>query len=270
LNSKQFCFKKKLGQNFLLDEKFLIKMVSLMKIEPNTLIIEIGVGTGLLTSLLAKKANHVCGYEIDKRLEPIIINNLKNDKNVKIIYDDFLSRDLQEDIKNEVKRNVYVVGNLPYYITTPIIMKIINSKINPRKIIIMVQKEVGERILAKTGTKEYNSLTVFLNYYYDIKKIITIGREMFIPKPNIDSVLLEFTQKEKKYNVLDEKLFLKLVRDSFQYKRKTLKNNLKDYNLEIIAKVLNKYNNDLSIRAEKLTIEQFVIIANELKKDEMK
>ena len=158
---------------------------------------------------------------------------------------------------------MYVVANLPYYITTPIITKIINDNLGVDKIVIMVQKEVGERFNAKPNSKEYNSLTIFLNYYFDIRKLMDVSRNSFTPKPNVDSVIIEF-KSNKKYNVNNEELFFKLVRDSFKYKRKNLKNNLKEYDLEKINNALYKIGKDLTVRAEALTIEDFVFISNEL------
>lgn len=243
-------------------------MINLMEIEPNAVVVEIGVGSGLLTSLLSSQVKYIYGYELDQSLQSVIEQNLLNINNIEIIYDDFLNRNLEADLK--LAGPLYIIGNIPYYITTPIIMKIISSKLDFKKIILMVQAEVGERILAKVGTKRYNSLTIFLNYYYDIKELIKIKKELFIPRPTVNSVLLEFKPKLKPYEVKDETLFLKLVRDSFQFKRKTLKNNLSNYNLNIILKVLTKFNLDLTVRAEKLTIEQFIEIANALKENDEK
>jgi len=154
---------------------------------------------------------------------------------------------------------------LPYYITTPIINKIINDNISVDKMIIMVQKEVGERLNAKINSRSYNSLTVFVNYNYEIKKLFNVSKKVFIPQPKVDSVVLELIKKERKEKCLDENVFFKLVKDSFKYKRKNLRNNLKHYNLDIIKKVLDKYNLDLTIRAEGITLDQFIEIANEIK-----
>ena len=157
-----------------------------------------------------------------------------------------------------------VVANLPYYITTPIIVKIIEDKIPVDKIVVMVQKEVGNRFKATPNTKEYNSLSIFLNYYFDVKKILDVSRNVFIPKPNVDSIVVMFTKKENKLFLKNEEIFFKLVKDSFKYKRKTLKNNLKNYDLLKIENVLKKYNLDLSTRAEAIPIEIFAEISNEL------
>ena len=169
-----------------------------------------------------------------------------------------------EDIKKYDYQSLYVVANLPYYITTPIIIKIIEDNINVDKIVVMVQKEVGDRFKAKPGTKDYGSLTVFLNYYFDVTKIMDVSKHVFVPKPNVDSIVVEFRKKEKLLYLKDENLFFKLIRDSFKQKRKTLKNNLEGYNLEKINEVLNKHNLNLQVRAEQLSLDIFVEIVNNL------
>ena len=162
--------------------------------------------------------------------------------------------------------NIYVIANIPYYITTPIITKLINSKISFQNIIIMVQKEVGERFNAKPGTRDYSSITVFLNYYFNINKLFDVNRNSFTPRPNVDSVVLSFERKEHKYELLDEQLFFDLIRDAFKFKRKNLRNNLKKYDLSIIEDILQRYNKSLTSRAEELDVEIFVSIANALTK----
>ena len=204
------------------------------------------------------------GYEIDTTLKPILEDKLKEYNNIDIIYDDFLNRNVNEDIKKYNYKKLYVIANLPYYITTPIITKLIDDNVNVDKMVVMVQKEVGDRFNAKPDTKNYNSLTVFLNYYFDINKLMDVSRKCFVPEPNVDSVIIELKRKETKYNVKNEKVFFKLVRDAFTHKRKNLRNNLKGYDLEKIENVLKEYNLDLNVRAEHLTIDQFINISNEL------
>ena len=143
-------------------------------------------------------------------------------------------------------------------------MRIIESKIDVDKIVVMVQKEVGDRFKASPNTKDYNSLSVFLNYYFDIKKLLDVSRNVFMPKPNVDSIVVEFKKKENIYKVKNEDFFFKLIRDSFVQKRKTIRNNLKGYDLDKIETVLKKHNFDLSVRAEQLPIEIFVELANYL------
>lgn len=263
LESNNFSFKKKFGQNFITDENIVSNIVSKANLDKDTLVIEIGPGIGSLTTKLVEKAGHVLCYEIDETLKEMLFENLKAN-NVDIIFDDFLKRDLKEDLKKYSYKKVYVVANLPYYITTPIITKIIEDEINVDKIVVMVQKEVGDRFSAKPGTKEYNSLTIYLNYYFETKKIMNVSRNSFMPKPNVDSIVVEFDKKEKLKELKNKNLFFKLVRDSFKQKRKTLKNNLKEYNLSTIESTLKKYDFDLSVRAEQLSLDIFVDIANNL------
>ena len=262
LDKENFNFKKKFGQNFIVDKNIIHSIISKSNIDKDTLVIEIGPGAGSLTTELDEVAGHIIAYEIDKTLKPIL--ETKNLKNTTIIYEDFLKRNISEDLKKYNYQKIYVVANLPYYITTPIIIKLIEDKLNIDKIVVMVQKEVGDRFKAKPNTKEYNSLSIFLNYYYTVEKLLDVSKNVFIPKPNVDSIVISLTKKEDKIKVNNEKLFFKLVRDSFKQKRKTLKNNLKEYNLEKIEAVLKKHNIDLTVRAETLPIEIFAEIANNL------
>lgn len=263
LNTYNFKFKKKYGQNFIIDVNIINNIVNKSEIDNSTLVIEIGPGAGSLTYKLVNKAKFVLCYEIDKSVDKILKSNLSSYNNYKVIYDDFLKRNIQDDIKNYKYDKLYVVANLPYYITTPIITKIVENKIDVNKMIIMVQKEVGERFKATSG-KDYNSLSIYLNYYFNISKIMDVSRNVFMPKPNVDSIVISLEKKAVKLNVKDEKLFFKLVRDSFRQKRKMLKNNLKMYNLEVINKVLHKNGYNLNNRAEQIPTNIFVEIANEL------
>ena len=264
LNSNNFTFKKKFGQNFLLDQNILNNIVNLSDLNKESLVIEVGVGAGALTKKLALKAKYVLGYEIDETLKKPLDEILKDNDNVNVIYDDFLNRSIKDDIKNYEYDKLFVVANLPYYITTPIITKFIDEKIDVSKIIVMVQNEVADRFSAKPGTKSYNSLTIFLNYYFDIKKAFTVSRNVFYPKPNVDSAIVVFTKKAKRSDLKNEDLFFKMVRDAFSKKRKTLKNNLKAYDIEKIDSVLKKHNKNVKFRAEQITIDEFIDIANNL------
>lgn len=261
---EDFKFKKSFGQNFLKDSNIITNIVKSSEIKPNSLVIEIGPGSGVLTKELSLYAKNVLSYEIDTRLESVLDENLVNCHNVKIIFDDFLKRDIKEDIKDYDYENIYVVANLPYYITTPIIEKLINSKVDFQSITIMIQKEVGDRFTAKVGTRDYGSITVFLNYYFDIKKLFVVSRNCFIPKPNVDSIVISLIKKSEKIKADNEELLFKLIKDAFQYKRKNLRNNLKGYNLEVIDNVLKKYYKDLTTRAEELPLKIFIDMANEL------
>ncbi len=263
---EQFQFKKKFGQNFLKDDSIPSKIIFYSQIPEDTLVIEIGPGAGSLTKQLANHSKQVLAYEIDTSLEEVLDQNLVSYSNIQIIYDDFLQRNIREDLKDFQYKHLYVIANLPYYITTPILMKIIESGIIVDKIVVMVQKEVGDRFCAKPKSRNYGSITVFLNYYFEINKLFVVSRNCFIPKPNVDSVILSLTRKEEILHVTDFSLFSKLVRDSFQYKRKNLRNNLKSYNLVKIEEVLRKYNYQLTSRAEELPLEVFVEISNNLSK----
>ena len=264
LDEYNFTFKKKFGQNFLKDQNILDKIVNKSEVDKDTLVIEIGVGAAALTKTVAPNAYKVLGYEIDTTLKPILEDKLKEYNNIDIIYDDFLNRNVNEDIKKYNYKKLYIIANLPYYITTPIITKLIDDNVNVDKMVVMVQKEVGDRFNAKPDTKNYNSLTVFLNYYFNINKLMDVSRKCFVPEPNVDSVIIELKRKETKYDEKNEKIFFKLVRDAFTHKRKNLRNNLKGYDLEKIENVLKEYNLDLNVRAEHLTIDQFINISNEL------
>ena len=260
---KDYIFKKKFGQNFLKDENILRNIVDKSEVDKDTLVIEIGVGAAFLTYYLTEKAKYVVGYEIDESLKEIIEKQLENKNNIKILFDDFLKRNVMDDIKDLDYKKIFVVANLPYYITTPIITKFIEDKIPVDKIVVMVQKEVGDRFNAKVNTKEYNSLTVYLNYYFDIKKLLDVSRNCFVPKPNVDSVIIEF-KKHNKYKANNEDLFFKLVRDAFKYKRKNIRNNLKNYPQEKLENILKSINLDLNSRAENITLEQFIYICNKI------
>lgn len=264
MKKNDFNFKKKLGQNFLQDENIINKIVNSSNLDKDTLVIEIGAGSGVLTKKLCETAGFVISYEIDKELKPLLDKNLQDHQNISIIFEDFLSTNVQEEIEKHKYKKIHLVANLPYYITTPIVTKIIKEQLPIDKLIIMIQKEVGERFNAVPGTKSYNSLTVFLNYYYEISKVMDVSRNVFVPKPNVDSVVISMIKKTKSTAVNNEEIFFKLVRNSFQFKRKTLKNNLREYNLEAIEKVLIKHNLTLSIRAEQLPLEIFIDISNSL------
>lgn len=262
LNQNNFHFKKKFGQNFIIDKNIIKNIINKTNIDKETLVIEIGPGAGSLTTELEKVAKNVLAYEIDESVKPILEKNIHS--NTKIIYDDFLNRNINKDIKEYKYQKLYVVANLPYYITTPIIIKLIEDNLNIDKIVVMVQKEVGNRFKAKPNSKDYNSLSIYLNYYFTVEKLLDVSKNVFLPKPKVDSIVVCFTKKENKLKVKNEDLFFKLIKDSFKQKRKTIKNNLKEYDLEKIEKVLFKYNLNLSVRAEALSLEIFVDIVNNL------
>lgn len=264
LEENEFSFKKKFGQNFIIDENIINNIINVSDLDKETLVIEIGPGAGSLTNKLAQKAGFVLCYEIDTTLETILSENLKEYNNVNIIFKDFLKEDVNEELKKYGYSKICVVANLPYYITTPIIMKIIDDKIPVDKMVIMVQKEVGDRLKAKPNSKDYGSLSVFLNYYFDITKALDVSKNVFIPRPNVDSVVVTLSKKSEKLSCNNEEILFKLIRDAFTQKRKNLRNNLRDYNLDKIEKILSKYNFDLTVRAEQLSLDIYIDIANNL------
>lgn len=262
IEKNDFAFKKKFGQNFIIDENIIKCIIDKSNIDKDTLVIEIGPGAGSLTSFLVQNAGFVLCYEIDTTLTPILNENLKNKENYKIIYEDFLKADIVSELSKYDYKKIYVVANLPYYITTPIVVKLIEDKINIDKIVIMVQKEVGNRFKAKPNSKDYSSLSIFINYYFDVQKIMDVSKNVFIPKPNVDSIVILMEKSKSKISVNNETLFFKLIRDSFKQKRKTLRNNLKDYDLQKIERILNNEGYSLSSRAEQIPMEVFIKIVN--------
>ncbi|MEI3530572.1 MAG: 16S rRNA (adenine(1518)-N(6)/adenine(1519)-N(6))-dimethyltransferase RsmA [Bacilli bacterium] len=264
LNDNSFMFKKKFGQNFIVDENIIDSIIMKANLDKDTLVIEIGPGAGALTYKLANVSGFVVCYEIDKTLQPILNDNLSGMDNVKVIYEDFLKQNVCNELKKYKYSKIYVVANLPYYITTPIITKIIDDHLPIDKLIVMVQKEVGDRFKAKPNSRDYGSLTVFLNYYFDIKKELDVSRNVFLPKPNIDSVVVTLSRKTHENKCHNEEKLFSLIRDAFRQKRKNLRNNLKGYDLQKIESVLNKYNLDLNVRAEQLDLDVYIDIANSL------
>ena len=259
-----FKFKKKYGQKILKDDRIVEKIVTLSDIEDDSLVIEVGPGKGILTRQLSKAAKNVICYEIDMQLEGYLINLSKELSNVEVVFSDFLDVDLAKKVSDYKYKHLYFISNVPYYITTSILMKLINSGLNFGKIVMMVQEEVGERFSATPGKKAYSSITVFLNYYYEIKRLFKVNRSEFIPVPNVDSEVIMLTSREDKIALKNKDLFFEFVRSSFQYKRKNLRNNLKKYDLKKIEEVLVKYGYSLNSRAEEIPVSVFAEISNSL------
>lgn len=256
----KFDYKKSLGQNFLKDKNIIKKIADSINPTEEDLIIEIGPGAGALTKELVKKKSEVICFEIDTRLKEIL--EQINSEKLTIIYKDFLSIKINEYINQNKYKNLYFVGNLPYYITTAIINKIVKES-NPYEITIMVQKEVADRFSAKPGTKDYSSISIFLQYNFDIERVCNVSKTCFEPVPKVDSSVIKF-KRNKKISANDEEKFYKLIKDSFTQKRKNLKNNLKGYDLNKIQMILKKYDKDLTARAEQLSIEEFIDISNNI------
>ena len=255
-------FKKKYGQNFLKDSNIVKKIVDCASLDKNSLVIEVGPGGAIMTRELSIRAKQVVAYEIDCDLKEELNKRLIGCNNVDIYFKDFLEANLSADLSKYTYEKLFFVSNVPYYITTPILMKLINSKLKFKKIIMMVQKEVGDRFSTSPGNREYGSITVLLNYFFKVKKEFFVSRKQFVPEPNVDSVIVSFSEKENKLILKNFDNFQKLLKDSFQFKRKNLKNNLKSYDLNKISEVLSKYGLDLNVRAEQLKLEIFIDIAN--------
>ncbi len=253
-------FKKQYGQNFLMDKNILDKISSSICPGQNDLIIEIGPGSGNLTKRLKEyKANLVC-FEIDKSLDKYL--NLLEDDKTKVVYEDFINVNLEEFVKNYNYENIYVIANIPYYITTPIIEKITFSNIKVKSLLLMVQKEVADRLSSTNGSREYGYITVLLNAFYNINKLFNVNRNSFYPVPNVDSAIIKLDSKE--CNLLDFEKFNKLIKNAFRFKRKTLKNNLIGYDLNLVDSLLGKYGYSLSNRAEEIPVDVYINVANKL------
>lgn len=253
-------FKKQYGQNFLMDKNILDKISSSICPGQNDLIIEIGPGSGNLTKRLKEyKANLVC-FEIDKSLDKYL--NLLEDDKTKVVYEDFINVNLEEFLKNYNYENIYVIANIPYYITTPIIEKITFSNIKVKSLLLMVQKEVADRLSSTNGNREYGYITVLLNAFYNINKLFNVNRNSFYPVPNVDSAIIKLDSKE--CNLLNFEKFNKLIKNAFRFKRKTLKNNLIGYDLNLVDSLLGKYGYSLSNRAEEIPVDVYINVANKL------
>ena len=257
-------FKKKLGQNFLKDKRVVNRIVDVSDIKDDSLVIEVGPGGGIMTKELAQKAKHVVAYEIDSDLQEELSSRLFGINNVEILFQDFLLANISNDLSSYSFTKLYFVSNVPYYITTPIILKLIKSNMHFENIVMMVQKEVGERFSTLPGNRDYGSITVLLNYFFSIKKEFIVSKKQFIPEPKVDSVVVSFRERKNKLKLKNFDFFERVVRDSFRFKRKTIRNNLKEYDLKVIEKILNEYGFDLSVRAETLSVEVFVKISNAL------
>jgi 16S rRNA (adenine1518-N6/adenine1519-N6)-dimethyltransferase len=258
-----FKHKHSLGQNFLKDKNVLAKIIDACDVKEEDLVIEIGPGQGALTKFLKLyHCNLVC-FEVDERVKPFL--RLYEDDQTKIVFKDIMDVDLKEELKDIKYNKLYVMANLPYYITTPIIEKMINSGLDIEAMVLMVQNEVANRLSAKPNTKDYGMMTVKLGYYYDVNKLFVVNRKSFEPVPNVDSAVIKLSKK-KMNKANNEEVFFKLIKDSFMMKRKNIRNNLRSYDLNIVEKVLNNYGLDLNSRAENIPLNCFIEIANEISK----
>ncbi len=258
-----FNFKKNFGQNFLIDSHVLNKIVDSSEITDEDLVIEVGPGIGSLTEYLAERAKKVVCIEIDKKLIPILNETLSEHDNVEIINDDILKVDLKKIMEEQGFKKAKMVANLPYYITTPIIMNVLENDINIETITVMIQKEVAKRMSAKEGTKDYGSLTIAVQYYSEPYLVANVPQNCFKPRPNVDSAVIRLKKKSKKEVVVsDEKLMFEIIKIAFSQRRKTLLNCIFNstqfnFNKQEIEQILIEADLDIKIRGEKLTIKQF-------------
>lgn len=270
MNRYGFSFSKGLGQNFLVNPSVCPKIAELGNANERFGIIEIGTGFGILTCELAKRAKKVVAIEIDSRLIPVLNETLSEYDNVKIINEDVLKVDLKKLIKNEFEGlEVAVCANLPYYLTSPIIMTLLEQKLPIKAVTVMVQKEAGERLCAKLGTREAGAITVAINYFASAKMLFDVKRGSFMPSPNVDSCVIRLDIKEKTPDgVVDEEFFFKTVKAAFSQRRKTLANSVSSYfNLskDIVFNAIEKTGLNESVRPEQMLMEDFIAFANSLK-----
>lgn len=262
-----FKFSKSLGQNFLIDSNIIDKILDGARVAEGDNIIEVGPGIGTLTREMGKVAEKVVAIEIDKNLIPILKDTLSDLENIEVINQDILKVDIQELIKDKLNGGpVKLVANLPYYITTPIVMKFLEEDIPVTDIVVMVQKEVADRMNAVPSTKDYGALSIAVQYYCETEIVAKAPRHMFIPQPNVDSTVIGLhVRAEKKYDVHNEEIFFKIIKASFGQRRKTLLNSLGGLgflNKDEIREILKEANIDEKRRGETLSIEEFAVLSN--------
>ena len=264
----QFAFQKRFGQNFLIDAHVLEKIVSAAGITKDDCVLEIGPGIGTMTQYLAESAGQVIAVEIDTNLLPILADTLKDYSNVKVINQDILKVDINELVKEYNNgRPIKVVANLPYYITTPIIMGLFESNVPIDNITVMVQKEVADRMQVGPGSKDYGALSLAVQYYASPYIVANVPPNCFIPRPNVGSAVIRLTRYQEPVQVKDPKLMFKLIRASFNQRRKTLQNGLNNspeisFSKEEITKAIESLGVSPSVRGEALSLEQFAQLAN--------
>lgn len=270
LNKFGFSFKKSLGQNFIIDVNILNNILNVAGVTKDVGVIEIGPGMGALTEQLAQAADHVVAFEIDQRLEPILEETLADYDNVSIVFEDVLKADVHSVIKQHFQPSqpIKLVANLPYYVTTPIIMELLMAGLPLESITVMIQKEVAERMAAEPNSKSYGSLSIAVQYYTEAIHTFNVPKTAFMPQPNVESAVLHLTfRKEPPVHVEDEPFFFSLVRASFAQRRKTLRNNLVSffkgkYDKEMVEKKLKQAEISGDRRAETLSIGEFANLAN--------
>ena len=271
LESQGFSFKKSLGQNFLIDDTVCPRMAAAVSGE-NVGVLEIGPGAGVLTAQLSAACKKVVSVELDTRLKPVLEQTLANCDNVKIIWNDILKVDLHAVLAQEFADcdTINICANLPYYITSPVIMTLLESHLPINKIAVMVQKEAADRICAAVGSRAAGAVTVAVNYYATAKTLFGVPRSSFLPPPNVDSAVIELTLRDKPpIEVRDEKLFFKIVKACFAQRRKILLNtvcNTLGLEKEVLRQALNEADIPETVRGETLTMEELAKLTNLLKK----
>jgi 16S rRNA (adenine1518-N6/adenine1519-N6)-dimethyltransferase len=269
LYKNQFRIKKHLGQNFLKDRNILHKIVSEAKIGNNTGVIEVGPGLGSLTEFLLIDAKKVLAYEIDQDLIPILNERFKGSNSFHLLSKDILDVNIDDDINQYLFdcQEIVVVANLPYYITTPILMRFLETSLKVDRMILMMQSEVAMRVTSKPATKDYNALTVVINYRAETKYLFKVPKTVFVPEPNVDSAIVQINIKKQIDNrPMNEPFFFEMVHKCFTQRRKTLLNNLREaypqYNREFWEQILKNNGFLTTIRAEALSINDFILLSN--------
>lgn len=270
LRENELYIKKKFGQNFLTDQNVLSSIVDAAELDKKTAVIEIGPGLGSLTERLCEACGFVLCYEIDGDLIPVLKKNLSKYQNYEIIHKDILEVDIEEDIEQKLSEyeNIYVVANLPYYITTPIILGLLSKTSKIQRYVMMMQLEVADRICGKPKTKDYNALSIAIKYRCTATKVCKVPRTVFIPAPNVDSAVVRLdVYPDKIYQANPEEFFFDLIRECFSQRRKTLVNNLsRKYSKEYVLEILAELGIKETARSEELGIEEFILFSNALYK----
>lgn len=263
IKNNDFHFNKRFGQNFIEDKSILNKIADAADITKDDTVLEIGVGAGTLTRVLSERAKKVVGYEIDKNLVPVLSETLSGVENAEVVFRDFM-REKVDDVTEILGTDFIVVANLPYYITSPITMRLLEEFPSCKRLVIMVQKEVAERFTAKSGSKDYGSITAAIDYYGDASYAFTVTRENFYPSPNVDSAVVRIDRRNK-YSAKSEKAFKEVLRIAFLSRRKTLVNNLINVlslNRLDAESILERLNLDKNVRGEVLTTQNFIDLSN--------
>lgn len=269
INKYDFAFQKKFGQNFLIDSNILDCIIDGAEISKDDMVLEIGPGIGTMTQMLCESAREVVAVEIDKNLIPILKETLSEYNNVEVINEDILKVDIEKLVKERNNgKPIKVVANLPYYITTPIIMGLFESHVPLDSITIMVQKEVADRMQTGPGSKDYGALSLAVQYYSKAEVLVEVSPNCFIPRPKVGSSVIKLTlHKDERVSVNDEKLMFRLIRASFNQRRKTLSNGIKNspelsYSREDVVEALKEMGLDENIRGEKLSLEEFAKLSD--------